>query len=115
MAVSQRGITGGWHVPEASRESVSRRRERLLASDTAAHQGRGGPSGPLGLISWRPTATLRRKALVGRENRWAESLTKWIRKERERETEDRILTDVLTGVMEKEQGHWRGCGLKIRN
>ena len=84
MAVSQRDITGGWNVLEASRESVSRRREHLLASDTAAHQGRGGPSGPLGLISWRPTATLRRKALVGRENRWAESLSGSERREREK-------------------------------
>lgn len=107
MAVSQRGITGGWNVLEASRQSVSRRRECSLASDTVAHQGRGGPSGPLGLISGRSTVTFRRKALVGRENRWAESLTQWIGKERERETGDRILTDLLKGVMEKGQGHWR--------
>ena len=39
----------------------------------------------------------------------------WVRKERERETEGRILTDLLTGVVEKKQGHWRGCGLKTRN
>ena len=108
MAVSQRGIMGGWNVLEASRQSVSRRRECSLASDTVAHQGRGGPNGPLGFKSGRSTVALRRKALVGRENRWAESLTRWIGKERERETGDRILTDLLKGVMEKGQGHWRG-------
>lgn len=69
---------------EASRQSVSRRGECSLASDTVAHQGKGGPNGPLGLKSGRSTVALRRKALVGRENRWAESLTQWIGKERER-------------------------------